>query len=363
MQQLEHLVEAGGVRHARRADGERPVESRDEVTGEKCLARAHPVAVALHGVDFTVVGDEAVRVCERPRREGVRGETAVHQRQRGFHALVRQVGEELLEFRRGEHSLVDEGASRQGGEVGAHVTRQFVLDPLAHDEQPAVEVDAHGPRGVIHEVGAVSSERIAALSGPNLATEIAAGQPAATTIACRDESVAGQVQRACAGPTFRPYTTDDVVGTEIGGAAKNIVAVAAGIAIGMGFGENTQAALITRGLAEIARLGMALGADPMTFSGLAGMGDLVASCGSPLSRNRTFGEVLGQTQSMESAIARVAKTVEGVSTSRAALELAHRVGVEVPIIEAVADVVAGTITPRDAFKRIMQISTKAEGFK
>jgi glycerol-3-phosphate dehydrogenase (NAD(P)+) len=201
------------------------------------------------------------------------------------------------------------------------------------------------------------------ITGPNLADELSLRQLAGAVVASTDLQVAHRVQDLFTTDYYRIYTSTDVMGCEIAGAIKSVIALSVGMAIGMGFGENTQSMLITRGLHEISRMCAAHGSDPLTAASLAGMGDLVASCGSPLSRNRTFGEVLGQTQSMESAIACVAKTVEGVSTSRAALELAHRVGVEVPIIEAVADVVAGTITPRDAFKRIMQVSTKAEGFK
>ena len=205
--------------------------------------------------------------------------------------------------------------------------------------------------------------KFALITGPNLADELALRQLAGAVVASSDFEIAVKIQNTFTTDYYRIYTSTDVMGCEIAGAIKSVIALSVGMAIGMGFGENTQSMLITRGLHEISRMCAAHGSDPLTAASLAGMGDLVASCGSPLSRNRTFGEVLGQTQSMESAITRVAKTVEGVSTSRAALELAHRVGVEVPIIEAVADVVSGTITPRDAFKRIMQVSTKAEGFK
>ena len=200
------------------------------------------------------------------------------------------------------------------------------------------------------------------ITGPNLADELSLRQLAGAVVASADLDVAKRIQDLFTTDYYRIYTSTDVMGCEIAGAIKSVIALSVGMAIGMGFGENTQSMLITRGLHEISRMCAAHGSDPLTAASLAGMGDLVASCGSPLSRNRTFGEVLGQTQSMESAIARVAKTVEGVSTSRAALELAHRVGVEVPIIEAVADVVDGQLTPRDAFKRIMEISTRAEAF-
>ncbi|MFM8447475.1 MAG: NAD(P)H-dependent glycerol-3-phosphate dehydrogenase, partial [Candidatus Nanopelagicaceae bacterium] len=204
--------------------------------------------------------------------------------------------------------------------------------------------------------------KFALITGPNLADELALRQLAAAVVASPNLEIAKKVQSIFTTNYYRIYTSTDVMGCELAGAIKSVVALSVGMAIGMGFGENTQSMLITRGLHEISRMCAAHGSDPLTAASLAGMGDLVASCGSPLSRNRTFGEVLGQTQSMEIARTRVAKTVEGVATSRAALELAHRVGVEVPIIEAVADVAAGTISPRDAFKRIMEISTKAEGF-
>lgn len=204
--------------------------------------------------------------------------------------------------------------------------------------------------------------KFALITGPNLADELSMRQLAGAVVASHDLEIAKKIQTLFTTDYYRVYTSTDVMGCEIAGAIKSVIALSVGMAIGMGFGENTQSMLITRGLHEISRMCAAHGSDPLTAASLAGMGDLVASCGSPLSRNRTFGEVLGESQSMDVAKTRVAKTVEGVSTSRAALELAHRVGVEVPIIEAVADVVAGTITPRDAFKRIMAVSTKAEGF-
>ena len=202
----------------------------------------------------------------------------------------------------------------------------------------------------------------ALITGPNLADELVLRQPAGAVVASSNMEIAHRIQRLFTTEYYRIYSSNDVLGCELAGAIKSVIALAVGMAIGMGHGENTQSMLITRGLNEIARMCAKNGSDPLTAAGLAGMGDLVASCGSPLSRNRTFGEVLGETQSMEITRTRVAKTVEGVSTSRAALELAHRVGVEVPIIEAVADVVDGQITPRDAFKRIMEISTRAEAF-
>lgn len=206
------------------------------------------------------------------------------------------------------------------------------------------------------------SARFSLLTGPNLAEELARRQPAGAVVASSDLGVAIKVQELFKNSYYRVYTSTDVMGCELAGAMKSVIALAVGMAIGMRFGENTQAMLITRGLNEIARVCAKSGAEPLTATGLAGMGDLVASCGSPLSRNRTFGEVLGRTGSMEEARREVAKTVEGVPTSRAALELAHRVGVEVPIIEAAAEVVDEKLKPQEAFTRLMEISTRAEAF-
>ncbi|MSZ26899.1 MAG: NAD(P)H-dependent glycerol-3-phosphate dehydrogenase, partial [Actinobacteria bacterium] len=213
---------------------------------------------------------------------------------------------------------------------------------------------------VIHEV--LGTQKYAVITGPNLADELILRQPAGAVAAAPTIEIATQVQELFATPYYRVYTSLDVVGCEFAGAIKSIIALAVGMSIGMGFGENTQAMLITRGLNEVARIGAAHGADPLSAAGLAGMGDLVASCGSALSRNRTFGEALGRTGSMNEARSHVSKTVEGVASSSAVVEIAHRVGVEVPVIEAVADVVAGTITPTQALERLMAISTKAENF-
>jgi glycerol-3-phosphate dehydrogenase (NAD(P)+) len=161
-------------------------------------------------------------------------------------------------------------------------------------------------------------------------------------------------------PYFRIYPSEDLVGCELAGAAKSVIALAVGMAIGLGLGENTQSMIITRGLSEVARFGNGYGANPLTNLGLAGMGDLVASCGSGLSRNRTFGEALGRSGTMAQARLEVAKTVEGVASAPAILELAHRVGVEVPIIEVVADVVGDRITPEQAMTRLMTVSMAAE---
>ena len=161
-------------------------------------------------------------------------------------------------------------------------------------------------------------------------------------------------------PYFRIYPSDDLVGCELAGAAKSVIALAVGMTIGMNLGENTQAMVITRGLSEVAIFGASYGANPLTFLGLAGMGDIVASCGSALSRNRQFGEAFGRSGTIQAARIEVAKTVEGVASAPAIRELAHRVGVEVPIIEVMADAVSGSITPTQAMERLMSVSTLAE---
>ena len=192
---------------------------------------------------------------------------------------------------------------------------------------------------LISEVAEVPSERVAVLTGPNLAREVAQGQPAATVVACTDMDRAKLIQAAVAAPYFRPYTNTDVIGCEIAGTCKNIIALAAGIAAGMGFGDNTAATVITRGLAETTRLALKVGADARTLSGLAGMGDLVATCTSKLSRNRSFGERLGQGESLEEAAkATKGQVAEGVVSSQSVFELAEKVGVEMPITEAVVGV-------------------------
>src|SRR5277367_224283 len=185
---------------------------------------------------------------------------------------------------------------------------------------------------VILSVTSVDTSQVAVISGPNLASEITAGQPAATVIACSDSGRAVAVQRMLNGGYFRPYTNADVIGTEIGGACKNVIPLACGMAAGVGLGENTAAAIITRGLAEIMRLGIAMGAKAATLAGLAGVGDLVATCTSPFSRNRSFGERLGKGGTMETALAAAGGHVaEGVTSCAAVLELASSYDVEMPL--------------------------------
>jgi glycerol-3-phosphate dehydrogenase (NAD(P)+) len=212
---------------------------------------------------------------------------------------------------------------------------------------------------VIEELG-ISSQRIGLITGPNLAGELALRQPAGAVAASENPEISQLIVELFTTKYFRIYPSSDLVGCELAGAAKSVIALAVGMTIGMDLGENTQAMVITRGLSEVARFGAGYGANPLTFLGLAGMGDIVASCGSALSRNRTFGEAFGRTGTMEAARIEVAKTVEGVASANAILELAHRVGVEVPIIEVVAAFVKGGITPEQAMDRLMTVSTRAE---
>jgi len=198
------------------------------------------------------------------------------------------------------------------------------------------------------------------LTGPNLAREIVVGQPAATVVAMTDEAVARSVQELLRTETFRVYTNPDVVGCEVAGATKNVLAIAAGILQGLGFGDSSLAALVTRGLAELGRLGVAMGAERITIAGLAGVGDLVATCTSTLSRNRMVGEHLGQGRTLEEILADMRMVAEGVKTARPLLELAASYGVEMPIGEQVAAVLEGTTAPAQAIPALMMRSAKAE---
>lgn len=201
---------------------------------------------------------------------------------------------------------------------------------------------------------------VAVLSGPNLAREILAGQPAASVVACASDSVAVQLQQLFSRPTLRLYTNPDVVGCEIGGVVKNVIAIAAGIAQGFGFGDNTKATLVTRGLAEMTRLGVAMGATPLTFAGLAGMGDIIATCASMQSRNTQVGVRLGKGESIADIVASMNMVAEGVKSSSVVVELAHRLGVEMPIAEQVARVCDGSVSAADALRALMSRSSRSE---
>lgn len=202
--------------------------------------------------------------------------------------------------------------------------------------------------------------RVGVLTGPNLASEIAAGQPTAAVMAFRDQATAVALQAVFMGPTFRVYTNDDVAGCELGGALKNVMAIAAGMSDGLGFGDNTRATLITRALAELTRLGIALGGRPSTFAGLAGMGDLIATCISTNSRNHRVGFGLARGQSLDAIVKEMRMVAEGVKTTRAVLDLASRNGIEMPIAAHVGMVLYEGMHPRDAVMRLMTRGAKSE---
>lgn len=201
---------------------------------------------------------------------------------------------------------------------------------------------------------------VAVLTGPNLAKEILMGQPAASVVAVGDANIGAELQRLFGRPTLRMYTNPDVVGCEVGGVVKNVIAIASGMAEGMGFGNNTKATLITRGLAEMTRLGIAMGGQPATFAGLAGMGDLIATCSSTQSRNNTVGVQLGQGMSIADVLGGMNMVAEGVKSAPSVLDLARRYGVDMPIVEQVAAVCHDGRRAADALQSLMQRSRKSE---
>jgi glycerol-3-phosphate dehydrogenase (NAD(P)+) len=198
------------------------------------------------------------------------------------------------------------------------------------------------------------------LTGPNLAKEVAAGQPTASVVAVRDDALAEELQQVFFTPTLRVYTNPDVVGCEMAGALKNVLAIGAGIADGLGYGDNTKAALMTRGLAELARLGVAAGGDPLTFAGLAGMGDLIATCSSSQSRNRHVGVSLGQGRALDDIVSEMNMVAEGVKTTAAVIELAQRYDVEMPLASFVGRVLYEGARPADLVPELMLRKAKPE---
>lgn len=214
---------------------------------------------------------------------------------------------------------------------------------------------------VIGEELGISPNRIAVVSGPNLAMEIAREEPTASVVACSDATVAAWVARSCTAPYFRPYTTSDIVGVEIGGIVKNVIALAVGICEGKQMGDNTKASVITRGLAETSRLALALGGDALTMAGLAGLGDLVATCSSPLSRNHTAGRLLGEGFSLDQVAGKMTQTAEGIKSGQAVHELAGKLGVEMPITAAVVAVLAGKLSVDELGPTLLSRELKSEG--
>jgi glycerol-3-phosphate dehydrogenase (NAD(P)+) len=249
----------------------------------------------------------------------------------------------------------------------SHVARA-VVDRVREAVVPGVLV-VSATKGIEHDTLALMSEvfaerlpeaRFVALSGPSFAIEVCQGQPTAVVAAARDDAAALAAQQLFATPTFRVYSGRDVVGVELAGALKNVIAIAAGILEGLGLGHNPRAALITRGLAEITRLGVAMGADPSTFAGLAGMGDLVLTTTGSLSRNRALGVALAQGQTLEQYRTAHRSVAEGANTSRAGVALGARMGVELPIIQKVSEVLFSGKPARDAVPELMGRELKAE---
>jgi glycerol-3-phosphate dehydrogenase (NAD(P)+) len=229
------------------------------------------------------------------------------------------------------------------------LTKGIEQGTLATMTQVVADVDPGHDRG-----------RIGVMTGPNLASEVAAGQPTAAVVAFRDQETAVTLQQVFMGPTFRVYTHDDVTGCELGGALKNVMAIAAGMSDGLGFGDNTRAALITRALAELSRLGIALGGRPSTFAGLAGMGDLIATCISSNSRNHRVGFGMARGMTLDAIVAEMAMVAEGIKTTRAVLDLAARHEIEMPIAAHVGMVLYEGMDPREAVLRLMTRGAKAE---
>lgn len=213
---------------------------------------------------------------------------------------------------------------------------------------------------IAEELADHDPRRIGVLTGPNLAREVAAGQPTASVVAVPDAVIAEELQRVFFAPTLRVYTNPDVIGCEIAGALKNVIAIGAGIADGLGYGDNTKAALITRGLAELARLGVALGGEPLTFAGLAGMGDLIATCASPQSRNRHVGVEIGRGRTLDEIVGEMNMVAEGVKTTAAVLELAAANEVEMPLASFVGRVLYEGARPADLIPELMLRKAKPE---
>jgi len=203
-------------------------------------------------------------------------------------------------------------------------------------------------------------KRIAAISGPSIAVEVAKEMPTAIVASSREPALAKKVQEILTGQRLRVYTSDDLIGVELGGALKNIIAIAAGISDSLGFGTNTKSAILTRGLAEITRLGVAMGARPVTFSGVSGIGDLITTCISPYSRNRWFGEMLGKGRKVKEIVAETEMVVEGVTTAKSAYQLSQKFGVDMPITREIYNVIYNEKSPRDVVKDLMLRSPKPE---
>lgn len=259
------------------------------------------------------------------------------------------------------------GASLVVMAVPSHGFRQILGDAAPHIPAgvPVMSLCKGLEQGSLMRMTEVIAEVVAGrprgvLTGPNLAREVIEGQPTASVVAMDDPQAGRDIQRLLSTDSFRVYTNEDVVGCEMAGALKNVMAIAAGMSDGMGFGDNSKAALITRGLAELSRLGVAMGGHPLTFAGLAGMGDLVATCISPLSRNRHVGVELGRGRAIADIVSSLSMVAEGVKTAPVVLDLARRYGVEVPIAEQVVAVLEGRTTARQVIPALMRRQARPE---
>jgi glycerol-3-phosphate dehydrogenase (NAD(P)+) len=252
----------------------------------------------------------------------------------------------------------------------SHLARRIYGEmlPFLHDSMIFVSATKGLENGSLERISQVIREvlspkfepRVAVISGPTFAREVASFEPTALVVASSDRSTADRVQAAFSGPTFRLYSSTDTTGVEIGGSVKNVVAIGAGVLHGMGLGHNPMAALITRGLAEMTRLAVAMGGQPLTMAGLAGLGDLVLTCNGELSRNRTVGVELAHGRKLDEIVSSMKMVAEGVKTTNAAVDLAKRYSVEMPISEQMFQVLNFGVSPRDAIQRLMERSLKGE---
>lgn len=244
------------------------------------------------------------------------------------------------------------------GAIRPHVESRSIFVSATKGLEPTTH--ARISEVIAEEIGPKFSPRIAVLSGPSFAVEVAAGDPTAVVLASSDATLAAEIQEEFAGPRFRLYTNDDVIGTEIAGAVKNVIAIAAGVCTGLGLGANAMAALVTRGLAEMTRLAVALGGRRDTLGGLAGVGDLILTSTGELSRNRSVGIELGKGRELGDILGSTRRVAEGVGTAAATLELAQRVGVEMPITEQVHSVLTAGRVTQDAIRDLMERRLKQE---
>ncbi|PFG20149.1 NAD(P)H-dependent glycerol-3-phosphate dehydrogenase [Serinibacter salmoneus] len=288
------------------------------------------------------------------------------------HTNLRYLPEAVLSDR--ITATTDMAAALQGAELvvvalPSDVVRRVLADHASSVPRSAIVVSLmkgveHGTdtfmSQVLSEIWDIPAQRMAVLSGPNLAGEIIRRQPTTSVVACTDEQVALRVAGACATPYFRVFTTTDVIGAEVGGAVKNVIALAVGIAQGVGYGDNTMASIMTRGLSEASRIGVSLGAQAETFAGLAGMGDLIATCSSPLSRNHRLGSLVGKGYSLQQAVAEIGTTAEGAKSCRAILDLAQQRGIRVSITAAVVAVLYDGLPVPEMVSRLVERPPRAE---